>query len=155
MTSNTNEPATGVTWVVVADASRAEIYSRQKRFSQLEPVQQLIEPEARSKEQELASGASGRAFDSRGEGRHAMEPHHTSKEHLRETFAHRIASVLESARAANRFQHLVIVAAPALLGELRAQLSSAMQKQVLAEFDKHMTEQEPASIAALIDGQHQ
>ena len=72
MTSNTNEPATGVTWVVVADASRAEIYSRQKRFSQLEPVQHLIEPEARSKEQELASDAPGRAFDSRGEGRHCL-----------------------------------------------------------------------------------
>jgi len=151
MTSDTGGLITGVTWVLVADSSQADIYSRQKRLSQLESVQHLTEPEARSREQEFASDSPGRSFDSRGDGRHAMEPDHTGKDHLRETFVRRIASVLESARNANSFQNLVIVAAPALLGELRSQLSSTTQKLVVAEIDKHMTGQEPAAIAALID----
>ena len=152
MTNKTSELMTGVTWVVVADASRADIYSRQKRFSPLEPVQSLTEPEARSKERDLASDAPGRAFDIGGAGRHAMEPDHTGKEHLRESFVRRIADVLETGRNTDRFQKLVIVAAPAVLGELRAQLSSVVQRQVVAEFDKHMTDQDMADIVRLIDG---
>ena len=152
MTKRASEQLTGVTWVVVADASRADIYSRQKRFSPLELVQSLTEPEARSKERDLASDAPGRSFDIRGEGRHAMEPDHSGKDHLRESFVSRIADELESARNADRFQQLVIVAAPAVLGALRAQLSGAIQKHVVAEFNKHMTGQDASVIAGLIDG---
>ena len=153
MMNDRNELTSGLTWIVVADASRAEIYSRQKRYSQLELVQCLVEPAARSKEGELSSDEPGRAYDSSGEGRHAMESSHSVKQHLRETFAHRIASELESARNANDFQRLILVAAPALLGDLRAQLSKATQRLVQAEVDKHMTGQGPAAIATLIDSE--
>ena len=155
MRNDTDELSSGVTWVVVASADRADFYLRQKRYSQLESVQRLEEPGARSKEQDLVSDMPGRAFDSGGQGRHAMESSHTGKEHLRESFVHRIAEALESARSAGRFQHLVIVAAPAVLGELRAQLSGATQKRVTVEIAKHMTGQEPAAVAALIDGERQ
>ena len=151
MTKNTNELTTGVTWVLVADASRAEIYSRKKRRSPLEPVQSLDEPEARSREGDLVSDSRGRSFDSGGEGRHAMEPDQSVKDHLLVSFANRIADVLESGRSADRYQHLVIIAAPALLGELRARISGTTRALVSAEFDKHMTGQAPADIAALID----
>lgn len=151
MTKNANELNSGVTWVVVASAERADIYSRQKRYSQLEPVQRFDEPRARLKEQDLVSDTPGRAFDSGGQGRHAMEPDHSGKDHLRESFVQRIVENLESARGANRFQQLIIVAAPAMLGALRAQLSGATQQRVVAEVDKHMTGREPAEIAALID----
>ena len=151
MTKNTDELNSGVTWVVVASADRADIYSRQKRYSQLEPVQRFDEPRARLKEQDLVSDMPGRAFDSGGQGRHAMEPDHSGKEHLRESFVHRIVETLESARGADRFQHLIIVASPAMLGALRAQLSGTTQKRVVAEIDKHMTGREPAEITSLID----
>lgn len=153
MTIKPDEALTRVTWVVVADSGRADIYSRQKRFSPLEPVQCLTEPEARSKEHDFASDAPGRSFDSHGQGRHAMEPDQTAKEHLRERFVRRISDVLESARNDDRFQQLVIVAAPAVLGALRQQLSQPVQQQLVAEIDKNMTDQDQAAIASLIDGQ--
>lgn len=153
MTIKPDEALTRVTWVVVADSGRADIYSRQKRFSPLEPVQRLTEPEARSKEHDFASDAPGRSFDSHGQGRHAMEPDQTAKEHLRERFVRRISDVLESARNDDRFQQLVIVAAPAVLGALRQQLSQPVQQQLVAEIDKNMTDQDQAAIASLIDGQ--
>lgn len=155
MTRNTNELGAGVTWIVVASADRADIYSRQKRYSQLEPVQHLDEPRARLKEQDLVSDTRGRAFDSGGQGRHAMEPDTTGKDHLREGFVHRIAETLEDARGADRFAHLVIVAAPAVLGALRAQLSGTTQQRVVAEIDKNMTGRDPEAIAELIDGDRQ
>lgn len=151
MTKNTDEINSGVTWVVVASADRADIYSRQKRYSRLESVQRFDEPRARLKEQDLVSDTPGRAFDSGGQGRHAMEPDRSGKEHLREGFVNRIAETLESARGAERFQHLIIVASPAILGALRAQLSDTTRKRVQAEIDKHMTGREPSEITALID----
>jgi protein required for attachment to host cells len=153
MTIKPDEALTRVTWVVVADSGRADIYSRQKRFSPLEPVQRLTEPEARSKEHDFASDAPGRSFDSHGQGRHAMEPDQTAKEHLRERFVRRISDVLESARNDDLFQQLVIVAAPAVLGALRQQLSQPVQQQLVAEIDKNMMDQDQAAIASLIDGQ--
>jgi len=151
MTRKGSELKTGMTWVVVADSSQAEIYSRAKRFSQLEAVQSLREPAARSKEQNLVTDAPGRSFDSGGQGRHAMEPDHTEKQNLRIKFADQIADVLEAGRQAGHFKQLILVAAPALLGELRAQLDDATVKLVRDEIDKDMTDATPAEIAALID----
>lgn len=141
----------GFTWVVVADASRADFYKRQARRGQLEVVQRLAEPRARDREQDLVADAPGRAFDSGGQGRHAMEPDHTTKQHLREAFAQRIAAALEEGRVAGQYKQLVIVAAPAMLGDLRRRLSDTTSKLVAAEFDKDLAGHDPAEIAALID----
>lgn len=151
MTDEKSAPAGGVTWVVVADARRAGIYSRQKRFSELEPLQVLEEPQARTHERDLVSDAPGRSFDSHGTGRHAMEPGETTKHHIRGAFARRVAGELEVGRRAGHFEHLVIVASPDMLGELRAHLDRATRQCVVLEVDKDLTGHEPAAIAAEID----
>jgi len=151
VTPNTKKLSGSTTWVVVADASRAEIFLRHKRHSPLEAVQCLTELEARAKEQDLVADEPGRTFDSVGKGRHAMEPDLTEKERLRRTFAQRISHALEAAHKADRFKHLIIVAAPAMLGELRAQMDKSTAKLIVAEFNKEMTGREPEVIAKLID----
>jgi len=127
------------------------LYKRQTRRSPLELIESLAEPRARGKEQEFSADAPGRAFDSGGQGRHAMEADHTTKQHLREVFAQQVAALLEAGRQAGCYQQLIIVAAPAMLGDLRQQLSAATTKLVAAEFSKDLTGQEPAAVAALID----
>ncbi len=153
MSRRTSELSGGQTWVLVADSSRANIYSRHKRYSQLEAVQSLTEGQARAKEQDLVADEPGRTFDRAGQGRHAMEPTHTEKEHLRTNFVQRITDVLESARQSGQYKQLIIVAAPAMLGELRGQLDTATLACVVAEFNKEMTGQQPDVIAKLIDTQ--
>lgn len=152
MNKNSDELSNGVTWVVVANASKAQIFSRQKRYSPLEAVQQLSEPDARAREQDLTSDSPGRAFDSGGRGRHAMEPDHSAKAHLLTTFAQQIADALTAAHQTHDFDRLVIVAAPTMLGELRHQLGDPVRRKVYSEFDKDLTGQAPGQIAALIDG---
>jgi protein required for attachment to host cells len=141
------------TWVLVADASRAQIYSRHKRRSPLEIVQSLTEAQARAREQDLVADKPGRTFDRAGQGRHAMEPAHTEKEHLRTQFAQRITKELESARNEGRFKQLVIIATPAMLGELRGQFHEATAACIVAEFNKELTGYEPEVVAQLIDAQ--
>jgi protein required for attachment to host cells len=153
MSNTANELPRGDTWVLVADASRADIYIRHKRHGPLEAVQCLTEPQARSKEHDLVADGPGSTFDSAGKGRHAMEPDHTEKEHLRTVFARRICHVLESARKADQFKRLIIVAAPGMLGELRSHLDAATSKLVAGEFAKEMSGHEPEAIVSLIDEQ--
>jgi protein required for attachment to host cells len=151
MASKSEDISDGVTWVVVAAASRADIYSRQKRFSDLEIVQSLTEPDARAKESDLTSDAPGSTFDSGGQGRHSMEPKRTGKQHLRDTFARQVADAIESGHQGDRFRHLVLVAAPAMLGELRRHLSKTTLSQVVRTVDKNVTSETSAEIAALLD----
>jgi protein required for attachment to host cells len=151
MSKNSDLAAGGVTWVLVADAHRAEIYARHKRHSIPEIVHCLEEKQARAREQDLVADEPGRAFDRKGQGRHAMEPDHREKENVRTAFARRIAQVLESGRSSGRFDRLVMVAAPAMLGELRAQLDKPTTACIVAEFSKTLTGQTPETIANFID----
>ncbi|MBT8441646.1 MAG: host attachment protein [Gammaproteobacteria bacterium] len=148
--ANTRKAASRETWVLVADARRAEIYCRHEPDGPLEIVQQLTDDEARARERDLVADRPGRSFDSGGQGRHAMEPAHTEKQHLRSAFAQRVARVLAAARIADRYAQLVIVAAPAMLGELRAQFDAPTASCVTAEFDKELAGQGPETIAKLI-----
>jgi protein required for attachment to host cells len=147
---HTSRAVIGVTWVVVADAAHAQIYARPTRRAPLELVQTFAEEQARAAEHDLLSDSPGRTFDSRGAGRHAKQPEHTMKQNLREAFARHIAEFVEAGRTANRFAHLAIVAAPALLGELRAHLREPTLRLLDVEIHKHMTTAKPAEIAAAL-----
>ena len=128
MRKNSGELPTGATWVVVADSSRADFYIRPKHFSPMESVHSLTSPDARTKERDLGSDTPGRSFDIKGSGRHALEPGQTARAHLRENFARQIADALDKGRIANEYQHLIIVAAPKMLGDIRIKLSSATRQ---------------------------
>jgi protein required for attachment to host cells len=147
---HTSRAVIGVAWVVVADAAHAQIYVRQNRRAPLELLQTFAEEQARAKEHDLLSDSPGRTFDSMGAGRHAKQPEHTVKQNLREAFARQIADYVEAGRTANRFAHLAIVAAPALLGELRAHLSEPTLQLLDIEIPKRMTTSKPAAIAAAL-----
>lgn len=151
---HTSRAVIGVTWVVVADAAQARIYSRQTRKAPLELVHSFAEEKARATEHELLTDSPGRTFDSLGAGRHAKQPEHTVRQNLRIAFARQIADFVEAGRTANRFEHLAIVAAPALLGELRSHLSEAALQLLSVTIPKHMTTATPAAVAeAVLEGQ--
>jgi protein required for attachment to host cells len=152
MTRSDSVLSGGTTWVVVAGSSRADIYARAKRFSKLESVKSFEEPAARKREQDLVSDGPGRSFDSKGAGRHAMEPDHSEKDNIRASFARTIADELELSRQMHRFSHLILVAAPAMLGELRVHLSAETAKLVRDEIDKDMTAETVTRITERLDG---
>ena len=138
-------------WVIVADEYRAAIYAREKRYSPMQEVKSLQNEVAREKDSELDSDRSGRSFDSRGKGRHAMggdESGIKAQSYL--LFAKEIAERIASAKQRGKFDRLVVVAAPRFLGVLRPALMSAGIESD-REIDKEMTSQPPAAIADLID----
>ena len=143
----------GVTWVVVADGSRARVFSRAKRFSDLQPVEVLEEPNARTRERELISDRPGRSFDSHGSGRHAMGSDSSTKDEILEEFARRIAHRIEAGRTSGDFRHLILVAAPAVLGAIRLILSHASRQLIVSEVSKNLAHHEAADIQKILDGE--
>ncbi len=141
----------GVTWVVVADGGRARIFSRAKRFSDLRPVDVLDEPDARARERDLTSDQPGRSFDSHGSGRHAVGQESGTKDEIMEDFARRIAHRIEAGRTGGDFQHLMLVAAPTVLGAIRPILSQSSGQLIVSEVSKNLAHHEPADIQKIID----
>ena len=148
---NTKPIYAGETWVLVADSGRADIYLRARRRSPLSSVESLTNEQARAKEHDLISDSPGRAFDSAGQGRHSMGSDHAVKHHLREAFAKRVAQALAAGRKAGRFSHLVLIAEPAMLGEVRAHLDNTTAACVSLTIAKDYAGRDPVAIAALID----
>lgn len=134
------------TWVLVADGSRARFFVREKNRS-LTESEILISPEQRLQEQELVSDRAGRAFDSRGGARHAMEPPTTKRQQVAIDFARRLTEELEQLRRAGELERLVLVAPPRFLGHLRSQLSSETQQLVALSVDKDLTQSSADQVA--------
>ncbi len=82
------------TWVLVADNSRARIFLAETRNGPLLEIEALAHPESRLHAQELTSDLPGRAFDSGGQGRHAMELEVEPKQHEVHAFAKQISDRL-------------------------------------------------------------
>lgn len=133
-------------WVVVASSTRCRIFAQHKHSGPLEPVAELEHPEGRLRARDLASDRPGRAFDSEGNGRHAMgqpvDP--TVQENIR--FAKTVADKIDAARKKERFGRLVLVADPRFLGHLRSGLSSATRQRLTTELQKNLADADPKAI---------
>ena len=81
----------------------------------------------------------GRSFSSHGYGRSAIEPHSDPHRQLKTKFAHRLADVLARELEHGRYHLLILVAAPATLGDLRATISSRVQSAIIGEIAQDLT----------------
>lgn len=125
-------------WVLVADGARARLLRRAARAGRLEVVWEDASADAREKASELTTDRPGRAFESAASGRRsAMAPRTDPKRHAKETFAARVAARV--ARELPETGKLVLVAAPATLGELRTRLGPDLLHRVTHQIDKDLT----------------
>jgi protein required for attachment to host cells len=124
-------------WVVVADQSKARIFTVADSRGELIDVGELTHPVARDLEQTLTSDRPGRSFDSKGKGRHAMgstvEP--ARQESIR--FAKQVADHLQAAHEKGRFDRLLLVAGPFLLGLLRDNFKKSAGLEI-SEIEKNL-----------------
>jgi protein required for attachment to host cells len=134
-----------LTWIVVADSTRARIFTTDTPSSSLEEIEDFSHSIGRLHDREITSGLPGK-IKSSGAGGHTFEQPTDPKKHEADVFAHRIARHLEDAHNENRFEQLLIVAGPAFLGLLRNQLPEQIKKLVRFELDKEITALSAADI---------
>jgi protein required for attachment to host cells len=127
-----------LTWILVADSTRARIFTTDAPSSPLEEIEDLSHTEGRLHDRDITSDLPGR-IKSVGGGGHAFEQATDPKKHEADNFAHLVANYLDGAYSANRFEQLLIVAAPSFLGMLRNHLPEPIKQRVCFELVKDIT----------------
>ena len=127
--------------IVVADSSRARIFTTDSPSSPLNEIETMAHPEGRMHEQDMVSDLPGKdSGQGGGAGGHAYQDETEPKQQEVIDFAKRIADYLDDTRKTNKLGRLLIVAAPAFLGELRKQMSEQTNEFVVFESAKNLTQ---------------
>jgi len=134
------------TWVLVADSSRARVFEATTARGEINEIDTFVHTQSRLREQDLTTDLPGRAFDSHGQGRHAMGAKRSPKQQEQQNFASQLDDYLDRARRQNRYDQLVIAAPPEFLGLIRAGLSNPTAKLVTTFVDKDLTREAPSHI---------
>ena len=124
-------------WVIVCDGTKALVLENagDEKFLNLKTREVLEQPAPKTHEQ--GSDEPGRAFQSVGAARSAMEQTdwHTQDE---QRFLHKLAGHLEAAVNGGSAKSVVIVAPPRALGVLRQHYSHILRNALRAEIDKDL-----------------
>lgn len=123
-------------WVLAADASRARVLQVAGR-SKLSEVASLDNPEGRMHDRDLSSDAHPRFRAGYAPGSDQQET--SAVDHATEMFAKRIGEYLEKARTDHRYDELVVIAPPQLLGVLRKEYGKEVGKLVAGELPKDLS----------------
>ncbi|MBW3097014.1 host attachment family protein [Pseudohoeflea coraliihabitans] len=125
-------------WVVVADGSKALFLrnSGDEMYPQLEVFREEEQDNPPSREQ--GANRPGRMGDAGSHHRSAVAD--TDWHQLAEDrFAKELAEILYRQAHKQKFDHLVLVAAPHVLGEMRKELHKEVTDRLIAEVDKDLT----------------
>lgn len=123
-------------WILVANQAEAQIYTASRLPGSLSPVQTLKHEEGSARARDLTSDAPGRVHDRMGSSRHSMEPDTGVKEEQRRRFVKEVIDRLQAARLNGKFDQLVLLAAPAVLGVIRKTMSADLERAVIREIPK-------------------
>jgi len=127
------------TWIVAADSSRARVLQVAGRERKLIEIEDLLNPEGRLHDREIASDALGRWSGPDRPGGNSMAGGTGPAEHAVELFAKRIGDYLDKARNEHRYDRVCLVAPPKFLGALRKSLDKEVQKLVADELPKDLS----------------
>lgn len=137
------------TWILVGDGRKAMVLRNdglaEAPHLHCIATREKTNPPARAQ----GSDAPGRAFGPIGGQRSAVET--TDWHDLEERrFAASLAADLNAAAHDGRFEHLIVVAPPRILAELRQDLSSEAKARLRAEIDKDLTRHTIADIETIL-----
>lgn len=138
------------TWVLVADASRAQLYSH-SRGGALELFMEFDHPESRMKGSDIKSDRAGYQ-NSKGTGHGSMEAR-PPKQHEAEVFARELAATIEKGRTSNTIENLIVTAPPHFAGLLNRSLSDKCRQLIRASIEKDYTRLAPQALYARLEPQ--
>lgn len=139
-------------WVLVADASRARIFSSAKSGKPWRLVEECEHHESRMRNRELDPKEQGRQRQSAGMAhRPRMEPRTAPQQVEKNHFAQQLAGKLSQAVVEGDCSALVLVAPPHFLGQLKSTLSDRAVKSISATVAKDYTASDARELAARLD----
>lgn len=125
-------------WYLVAHRSGARVFEQSGVAPELVLVTSYDNPEGRMREGELNSDRGGKTPQTMGTGFNQFAPEHSQRDHLADQFSKVIATDLASKSREGKFDYLVLVAEPHLLGKLRERLDKNISEKVRATLSKDL-----------------
>lgn len=123
--------------VVVANGSKARIFTTYSAHYPLVEIASLVAPEMRMHEQNMVSDLPGKnRSNSAG---HAYEDEVNPKKYVMVGFARYLSDYLDDASEKNQIARILIVASPALLGELRKHITDQTNDLIVYQLAKDLT----------------
>ncbi|MEP7241242.1 MAG: host attachment protein [Devosia sp.] len=142
-----------ITWIVVADGDQAKIYEHDGPGKGLRPLKDMALAQDHLKARDIMADKPGRSMSSAGLGARSAVDYKSDPVDMRERrFVEHLAQVLDEKHHNGAFERLVIIAAPAALGDLRPALSERVRQTVIAELPKDLTNLPLPKLAEHLDG---
>ena len=126
------------TLIVVADGARARFLENDGPGKGVRPALDHDLRQELPPNREIVTDKPGRDSGPGG-SRHGMAPRVDWHTFEKERFSHQVAELLRDARLQRRFDRLVLVAPPKVLGWLREQLDKPTYEMVTGELPKDLT----------------
>jgi protein required for attachment to host cells len=128
------------TWVVAADHARARFFRIDSSSAPLEEIDTLVHSGGRMHDRDITSDLPGKVKNPGGMGGgSAFEQQTDPKKHEADMFAVEIVRYLEHAYNINRFDRLIVIADPSMLGLIRQHMPDQLNKHISLELDKNIT----------------
>ena len=135
-------------WYLIAQRAGARIFEQEGIKSELHLIRRFENPEGRLRTNELVSDRQGRSDSSGSAGHIAVGGDDAQRNHVLDTFAHKLGSFLESEAEHNSFMSLVLVAEPHVLGVLKSAMgtgTSRLLRDSLAKDLIHVSDHDMAA----------
>jgi protein required for attachment to host cells len=139
-----------ITWILVADGARARIFVNDGTGKEVTELPDRAFTGSRRRSRDLGADRPGRTFDSVGAGRHAKAPPTDPHRYAESEFLRSVMEWLVDQEHSGRFDHLVMIAAPQALGDLRKFLPKALARKVVREIARDLTRADAARIEACL-----
>ncbi|QID17823.1 host attachment protein [Nitrogeniibacter mangrovi] len=125
-----------ITWILVANASLAKLYANYGPNKGLKLVKELMHPESRQKNSDMVTDRPGAIQSSPGGG---YESHRQPKEQAAWAFAQELAQEFYHGRTKQQFGRAILVAPPAFMGMINANMDGPTERLVSARVEKDYT----------------
>lgn len=132
------------TYIVVADAARARLFTRDGLT--ISELDSLVHAEGRLHEGDLVTDRGGDVHESTSNTARSAGGESVATQHHEEMFAREVAERLYRARVDNSMEKLILVAPPRFLGQLRDKLDGPTTKRVIHSLAKDLTKATSADI---------
>jgi protein required for attachment to host cells len=137
-------------WILIAGSTSATIYAADARLDGLEPAAQLHHPAGRLQARDLVTDDRGRTQAFPGGAKSATEGRQSLHQNEVHVFAHEIALRLRKGHLEHEFEGLVLVAPPAMLGQLRLELDVHTSERVVASIPHDYTQAPLAELPGML-----
>jgi len=124
-------------WVLVANRSGARVFEH-KGSGNMVKIESIDHPDGHLKTGDIDTSKPGQAFDSHGYAHHNMDTEVNPKKHLAEKWAGGLADMLDRGRIGQKYQRLILVMEPGLLGILRDKMTRNTAGLVALTIDRDL-----------------